>query len=346
MSSFYFPFLDVLLLLIVAVVLTVRDPRRIKCAIIWGVTVNYALFSLVMNLGDYLARRTDEAAGWLLVGMFSGLLLAIVVLAVILLSFGVRLIRRESFSLAHSLALLLGAGILAYLAAAVGSAAVGAISLLMLLLLLGIPLGYLSFVLISYLIYSRLYARWVRRFAGRANAIVVLGSGLQGDQLTPLLKARLNEAVTRFRQAERAGRRPVLVASGGQGPGETIPEGVAMARYLHEAGVEPVRVEDRSTTTEENLRFSWQLLGGPAAPTPWLAVSSDYHAFRAALLLRELGIPGHALGAPTPNYFWASAILREFVAILRLHLKLNVAVLLVLSLPALVTAIMLAVSLV
>ncbi|MDO5498919.1 MAG: ElyC/SanA/YdcF family protein [Propionibacteriaceae bacterium] len=65
-----------------------------------------------------------------------------------------------------------------------------------------------------------------------------------------------------------------------------------------------------------------------------LIVTSDYHALRAATYARELGLPAHAVGARTARYFWPSAILREFVAVLNRHRVRHLVVLALVALPA------------
>jgi uncharacterized SAM-binding protein YcdF (DUF218 family) len=55
--------------------------------------------------------------------------------------------------------------------------------------------------------------------------------------------------------------------------------------------------------------------------------------FRAALLARRLGIDAQAVGAPTAGYYWPSAVLREFVALLREYRVVNAVLLLVVALP-------------
>ena len=73
-----------------------------------------------------------------------------------------------------------------------------------------------------------------------------------------------------------------------------------------------------------------RLLGGPIdrdAPGQGLIVTSDYHVLRAAILARRLGLPAQAAGARTARYYWPSAMLREFIALVvgrrRLHLVLG-----------------------
>ena len=54
-------------------------------------------------------------------------------------------------------------------------------------------------------------------------------------------------------------------------------------------------------------------------PEPYLIVTNDYHAPRAAMLARRLGIEAQAVGCPTALYYWPSAYLREFVAVMTAH---------------------------
>lgn len=42
--------------------------------------------------------------------------------------------------------------------------------------------------------------------------------------------------------------------------------------------------------------------------------------------MRKVGLDGQVVGSDTVSYFWPSAIIREFVAILRDHLKLDLIV--------------------
>ncbi len=59
------------------------------------------------------------------------------------------------------------------------------------------------------------------------DAIIVLGSGLIGDKVPPLLAQRLTKAKTIYEQFEG---RPKLIVSGGQGADELTSEAEAMAK--------------------------------------------------------------------------------------------------------------------
>jgi uncharacterized SAM-binding protein YcdF (DUF218 family) len=159
--------------------------------------------------------------------------------------------------------------------------------------------------------------------------VVVLGSGLLGGKnVPPLLAGRLDRG-RRLLDAETAkGHSPLLVTSGGQGPGEEVPEAHAMADYLVDRGVPRDRIllEDRSRTTRENLTYSAELMRERHPGYRCVVVTNNFHVMRAALIARKAKVDGQVVGAPTAWYFWPSATLREFAAILVDHRILNSAV--------------------
>ena len=71
-----------------------------------------------------------------------------------------------------------------------------------------------------------------------ADYIVVLGSGIIGKKVTPLLAARIERGIELLKFNPHA----VLIMSGGQGPGEDIPESVAMAAHAVDKGVDVERI--------------------------------------------------------------------------------------------------------
>lgn len=116
---------------------------------------------------------------------------------------------------------------------------------------------------------------------------------------------------------------PILVMSGGRGPDEPVSEASAMAAYARELGVPAgaILLEDRSTTTRENIRFSSELLHSLPPerridPDNVLLVTSDYHAVRTAILASDMTVPWAVAPAPTARYYVVGAWLREYVAVM------------------------------
>jgi uncharacterized SAM-binding protein YcdF (DUF218 family) len=177
---------------------------------------------------------------------------------------------------------------------------------------------------VSYVLYAFLYGRITG--LRRADFVVVLGSGLNGDRVPPLLAGRLDRGLRVYQTL--AGRReasPVVIVSGGKGSDERISEAEAMARYLIERGVPEDHVvrEDQSRTTEENLTFSQAIMERSGPGYRCIIVTSNYHVFRAAIVARRLGVNGQVTGARTAGYYWPSAMLREFAAVFLSYKVIN-----------------------
>lgn len=154
----------------------------------------------------------------------------------------------------------------------------------------------------------------------RLDYIVILGCGIIGEKITPLLKGRIDKALELFRYNPKA----KIICSGGQGEGEDIAESEAMQKYLLECGIpqDKILVENKSTTTEENLLFSEKLMEDN---TSFALVTTQYHVLRALLIARELGLYCIGYGSKTKLYFALNAEIREFAGYLSLskqkHLK-------------------------
>ncbi|MGI1658326.1 MAG: YdcF family protein [Desulfitobacterium sp.] len=152
----------------------------------------------------------------------------------------------------------------------------------------------------------------------RVEYLIVLGAGLNGEELSWTLWER----VERGRKLLEANPHLKVVVSGGQGPGELIPEAEAMSRYLKEQGIERERIliEDRSTSTMENFRYSRTLLDGeedfnPANPV--LVITSDFHMFRSKILAERNGINPVGVPCYTPWYIRPNVYLREYFAMVK-----------------------------
>ena len=134
------------------------------------------------------------------------------------------------------------------------------------------------------------------------SAVIVLGAGVNGEMPSLSLRTRIDAA------AAYLARHPdvPVILSGGQGPGEAITEAECMRRALVSRGVDEDRLhlEERSASTEENLRFSREMLEGLGVDlTQCVAiVTSDYHLCRARLMWggASTAVPAHM---PSALYF-------------------------------------------
>lgn len=178
--------------------------------------------------------------------------------------------------------------------------------------------GYLLFMATMYVVSALLNLFHLTK-NHHFDYVVVLGSGLKGDQLTPLLKARVEKGI----DVANANSCCQLILSGGQGPGEDIAEGEAMAAYAISQGMDQNRVliESKSRNTIENLRFSMKLMKPYAR---FALVTTSYHVFHALIIARKQKINCLGYGAKTKWYFTLNAIIREFVGYLTLNKKMHI----------------------
>lgn len=124
-------------------------------------------------------------------------------------------------------------------------------------------LGIASYALIT---------RWLilhQPLPSRADYLVVLGAQVTSTGISPVLTRRLNAAFTYYHQQPFP---PKLILSGGQSIGEPTSEATAMATVAlaHHIPQQQLLLEDRSTSTRENFRYTAQLINtvwqGPYAP--------------------------------------------------------------------------------
>ncbi|MCB5909115.1 YdcF family protein [Streptomyces pinistramenti] len=300
-----------------------RDRRRFSNAVFLGFAVVFAVIGWVAEIG----REHPVVGGIAILVILAVLALGIVVFGFFLIANGVQMLRKEGRSLGNLMSLLAGVLILAVIVLLIVAIAQHTRTLIVIAGTAMALFGYVGFLFLCFVGYAFLYGRLrVRR---DADYVVVLGSGLiGGHRVPPLLASRLERGRAVHERLSARGGRPVLLTSGGQGPDEELPESHAMADYLVEHGFPADRIEreDRSRTTEENLRFSRALMEKANPDYRCVIVTNNYHAFRAALTARRCGVKGQVVGSPTAAYFWPSATIREFVAVFLEHKVINLGI--------------------
>ncbi|MGL5574532.1 MAG: YdcF family protein [Sarcina sp.] len=126
----------------------------------------------------------------------------------------------------------------------------------------------------------------------KTNVVMVLGAGLEGDQVSPTLKTRLDGAIKYLKKTEGY---DFILVSGGQGHDELISEAEAMKRYLVNAGVpnEQIVLEDKSTSTYENFKFSKDIIekktGKYIEDLNIKVFTNGFHCMRSYFLGKRLG---------------------------------------------------------
>ena len=186
-----------------------------------------------------------------------------------------------------------------------------------LFLLGGLLIGVISFVWIETLVLQAARSDSVVN----AKYAVVLGAGLRGDQPSQTLKNRLDKGVEYLRENPEA----KIVAAGGVGAAATLSEAEVMKRYLTAQGIAETRVllEDKSRTTDENLKFTKALIiAREGMPAHSIAViTSDYHLYRAKQIAGKYYPQVQGLAAESALMLKINYAIREYFAVIKFWLQ-------------------------
>ena len=280
------------------------------------------LFFLYLSIAELIFSFGHENAHLVMVALILLIPILIFLSGVFLIINGFILLKKEGFSKANLLSPIMGIVILLFFVLMwirMGLVTDGFFIYYhwINILLMFIVYSYIvfGFAFVGFMMYSFVYL-WLPK-KQHYDFIIVHGAGLlNGERVTPLLKRRIDKAVQAFYQSKNPHIR--LIASGGQGSDEKISEAQAIYNYLVEntdVPKEAILLEEKSTTTYENLLFSKEL-GEQFVQNPrFLFVTNDYHVFRTSTYARQIGMQGDGLGCSTASYYIPSAFIREYVAL-------------------------------
>ena len=149
--------------------------------------------------------------------------------------------------------------------------------------------------------------------------VIVLGCKVMGSVPGPMLQRRINAAYDYLVENPNA----KCIVSGGQGADENISEAQAMYESLTEKGISPDRifVEDKSTSTYENFKFSKQILDENGLGSSVVVVTTNYHQFRAGLIAKNCGLSTFAVSSKTGNFSLPTYVVREWFSVLLVFLR-------------------------
>ena len=303
------------------------ERRRILNGVFFGMALGSVWILLVLITFQYEYRFLQILLGLSAMGIILVLIFAFMFFVVSLFTSGIRLIKREGLSLAHALSLTFGLAIvvssfvLPTFYPKIHSRFIKAA-----MLFFSSYFAYFSLVFIIYASSAFIYHLYYEK--RNKDFLIVLGAGLRGEEVTPLLASRIDKAIKFYHsQIDKGQKPPRIIMSGGQGPDEVISEAEAMKRYAVKQGIpkEHVLKEDRSTSTKENLLFSSEIIHTYSIKDPKvLFFTNNFHVFRASLLAKNLGLSYQGQGSKTKYYFFISAFIREYIAYLFMNPKRHI----------------------
>ncbi len=150
-----------------------------------------------------------------------------------------------------------------------------------------------------------------------ADYLIVLGARVKGTVPSLAFASRINAAAEYLRKNKNT----IVIASGGKGLGEDISEAESIKRELVKQGISESRIvlEDRSTDTYENIKFSKKLI--PPQAKAGVVVTNTFHLYRAISIAKDQGLVVDGLSAKTPWTAVVKSYTREYLAITKYYLK-------------------------
>ncbi len=183
-------------------------------------------------------------------------------------------------------------------------------------IVINVTLSYLYTLILATLYCNIRAAKHIPKYD--KDYIIILGSRIKEDgTLTPLLKGRADKALEfGKKQLEESKKTITYIPSGGQGNDEIISEAKAIKDYLLAQGIDKkyILVEDQSTSTIENMKFSKQMIDQSKKGAKVCFSTTNYHVFRSGVIASNCGLDCEGMGSTTKWYFYTNALIREFIA--------------------------------
>lgn len=148
----------------------------------------------------------------------------------------------------------------------------------------------------------------------KETTVIVLGCRVNANGPSLSLLKRLEAAYAYLSENPDV----PCILSGGQGADEHISEAQAMYDWLTEKGIEKDRlyIEDKSTSTEENLSFSKGIIGKQSLPSAVTLITNNFHQYRAQKIGKKYYIEVYGVSGDTPLYLLPMYYIRELGGIL------------------------------
>lgn len=145
------------------------------------------------------------------------------------------------------------------------------------------------------------------------TTVVVLGCKVKDGAPSLMLRRRLEAAYEYLSEHESV----CVVVSGGQGDDEAISEAKCMRDWLVSNGIAPERIymEDKSVNTEENLRFSKEIIDENGLPRRITLVTDGFHQLRAEMIAEKQGIEAYNISGHTSWYLIPTYGVREWFGV-------------------------------
>ncbi|MUG96696.1 YdcF family protein [Scytonema sp. UIC 10036] len=133
----------------------------------------------------------------------------------------------------------------------------------------------------------------------KADAAIVLGAAVWGEQPSPVFRERINHAINLYKR----GTVRNIIFTGGVGAEKALAEAIVGKRYAMDRGVKEadILIETESYTTYQNLKNAREVASKKKL-RKFLIVSDPLHLKRAVLMAQDMGMEAYPSPTPTTRY--------------------------------------------
>ncbi|ODH02629.1 protein sanA-like protein [Nostoc sp. KVJ20] len=133
----------------------------------------------------------------------------------------------------------------------------------------------------------------------KADAAIVLGAAVWGQEPSPVFRERIKHAINLYKN----GSVKTIIFTGGVGESNELAEAIVGKNYAIAQQVKAADIftETESRTTHQNLKNALEVANTHQL-TKFLIVSDPLHMKRAVLMARGLGMDAHSSPTPTTRY--------------------------------------------
>ncbi|UKO99841.1 YdcF family protein [Nostoc sp. UHCC 0870] len=133
----------------------------------------------------------------------------------------------------------------------------------------------------------------------KADAAIVLGAAVWGEEPSPVFRERINHAVNLYKNGDVN----QIIFTGGVGDKNEPAEAIVGKDYATQQGVKAADIltETQSRTTRQNLKNAGEIASHHQL-TKCLIVSDPLHLKRAVWMARDLGMDAYPSPTPTTRY--------------------------------------------
>lgn len=151
-----------------------------------------------------------------------------------------------------------------------------------------------------------------------ADYVIILGAHVNGTLPSKALKSRIMAACQYLLNNPET----KAILTGGQGSGEQITEALCMKQELLKQGISKERLllEDKSTTTKENIAFASKIISQKHKKDVHIVVvTNDFHTLRGGYLAKTIGYHHvETLGASSSSIMKPHYYTREILSWIKL----------------------------